>query len=377
MNLAVNDDTRSLEKVHRACSKIKPASFFCHNLIFISSFPPENLSFCYCQPSVFKRLTIGRRWVMLLAMNFSAWEELFRLEGAELWAGMGQASRVREQRCGRQVSFCVIINAKSGMCSEDCAFCSQSARATSPVPRYPLLPQAELVDAAAQAAVAGASRFSLVTAGRGLLSSRDQEAVLATVAAIKETVPLRVCASLGIVDRGFLAELKAAGLYRFHHNLETAASFFPSICTTHSFAERLATIEAAHEAGLSVCAGGIFGLGETPAQRWEMAQTLKNLPVDAIPLNFLHPLPGTPLASRPLLPPLEALKIVMAFRLFFPERALIICGGRQTALKSLAPLLFAAGADALMTGDYLTTKGRLPHEDRQMLSDLGLELAGD
>jgi biotin synthase len=168
--------------------------------------------------------------------------------------------------------------------------------------------------------------------------------------------------------------LKAAGLYRFHHNLETAESFFPSICTTHSFAERVATIEAAKEAGLSVCAGGIFGLGETMAQRWEMAQVLKALPIDAIPLNFLHPLPGTPLAHRPMLAPLEALKIVLAFRLFFPDRSLIICGGRQVTMRSLAPFLFAAGADAIMTGDYLTTKGRMPDEDWQMLADLGLEL---
>lgn len=310
-------------------------------------------------------------------MNFSDWEEIFGLEGAGLWAELGRATRVREQRCGQQVSFCVIINAKSGMCSEDCAFCSQSARAASRVPHYHLLPREELVDAAEQAAAAGASRFSLVTAGRGLLSPRDQNAVLEAVAAIKAAVPIRICASLGIVDRGFLGELKGAGLYRFHHNLESAASFFPSICTTHSFAERVATIEAACEAGLSVCAGGIFGLGETLAQRWEMAQALKNLPVDAIPLNFLHPLPGTPLAQRPMLAPLEALKVVMAFRLCFPDRSLIICGGRQMTLRSLAPLLFAAGADALMTGDYLTTKGRMPDEDRQMLMDLGLDLVRD
>jgi biotin synthase len=310
-------------------------------------------------------------------MNYSEWEEIFHLEGPELWAGLGRASRVRERRCGRQVSFCVIINAKSGMCSEDCAFCSQSARAASQVAHYPLLTREELVDAAEQAAVSGASRFSLVTAGRGLMSPRDRDAVLKAVAAIKAAVPIQVCASLGIVDRTYLAELKAAGLYRFHHNLETAASFFPSICTTHTFAERVATIEAAREAGLSVCAGGIFGMGETLAQRWELAQTLKDLSVDAIPLNFLHPLPGTPLAPRPILSPQEALKIVMAFRLCFPETSLIICGGRQTTLRSLAPLLFVAGADALMTGDYLTTKGRMPNEDRQMLTDLGLELVRD
>jgi len=316
-------------------------------------------------------------WAKLCWMNYSDWQELFRLEAPELWPRLGEASRLRERHFGRRVSFCVIINAKSGLCSEDCAFCSQSARAQSQVPHYPLLPQEELVAAAQQAAAAGASRFSLVTAGRGVTSPRDQKAILAAVAAIKEAVPLRVCASLGIVDRGFLGELKAAGLYRFHHNLETAASHFPRICTTHSFAERVATIEAAQAAGLSVCAGGIFGLGESVAQRWEMAQALKALAVDAIPLNFLHPLPGTPLASRPTLSPLEALKIVVAFRLTFPERSLVICGGRQVTLRSLSPLLFAAGADSLMTGDYLTTRGRMPEEDRQMLGDLGLELVRD
>jgi biotin synthase len=311
---------------------------------------------------------------MLFWMNYSDWQELFGLPAAEIWPWLGEASRLRERRFGRRVSFCAIINAKSGLCSEDCAFCSQSARAQTQVPRYPLLPREELLAAAKAAAAAGASRFSLVTAGRGMTSRRDQEAILAAVAAIGAAGPIRVCASLGIVDRGFLRELKAAGLYRFHHNLETAASFFPQICTTHSFAERLATIEAAREAGLSVCAGGIFGLGETLEQRWEMAQTLKNLEVDAIPLNFLHPLPGTPLAPRPTLPPLEALKIVLAFRLTFPERSVIICGGRQVTLRSLSPLLFAAGADALMTGDYLTTRGQMPADDRQMLADLGLEL---
>jgi biotin synthase len=319
-------------------------------------------------------LTIGSPWAIFFKMNYLDWEELFSLSAAALWSRLGEASLLRERHFGTRVSFCVIINAKSGLCSEDCAFCSQSARASSQAPQYPLLSKDKLVAAAQAAAAAGASRFSLVTAGRGVMSPRDQSAVLAAVAAIKEAVPIRICASLGIVDRGFLMELKAAGLYRFHHNLETAASFFPRICTTHSFAERVATIEAAQAAGLSVCAGGIFGLGESLAQRWEMAQTLKTLAVDAIPLNFLHPLAGTPLEHRPLLDPLTALKIVCAFRLTFPERSVIICGGRQVTLRSLAPLLFAAGADSLMTGDYLTTQGRLPDDDRQMLADLGLEL---
>jgi biotin synthase len=310
-------------------------------------------------------------------MNLSDWTHLFGLSWPEFWPLLVEAGRLRAARFGAQVSLCVIINAKSGACSEDCAFCSQSGSARTGAPHYPLLERQKLVDAARAAAAQGAARFSLVTSGRGVASPKEQAALVETVAAIREAAPISVCASLGIVDRVFLGELKAAGLYRFHHNLEASASYFPRICTTHTYVERVATIEAAKEAGLSVCAGGIFGLGESAAQRLEMAQALLDLDVDAIPLNFLHPLPGTRLAARPLLAPLEALKIIAAFRLMFPEKTIIICGGRQPTLRSLAPLIFAAGANALMTGDYLTTRGRLPDEDRQMLTDLGLELINE
>lgn len=307
-------------------------------------------------------------------MHYSDWQELFGLSWRDFWPVLQETSRLRETRFGRRVSLCVIINAKSGLCSEDCAFCSQSVRAQTEIPAYPLLPREKLVEAAQAAAEAGAARFSLVTSGRGMALRREQEAILASVAAIREAVDIKVCASLGIVDRGFLAELKAAGVERFHHNLEAAESFFPGICTTHTFAERVATIEAAREAGLSVCVGGIMGLGESLAQRWELAKNIAALDPDAIPLNFLHPLPGTRLANRLLLPPLEALKIIAAFRLTFPDKTIIICGGRLPTLRSLAPLIFAAGANALMTGDYLTTKGRLPEDDRLILEDMGLEL---
>jgi biotin synthase len=310
-------------------------------------------------------------------MNYSDWQEIFGLDWPGLWGLLAETNRRRERHFGQRVSFCVIINAKSGACSEDCAFCSQSGRAQSEAPCYPLLAKEKLVEAAKKAAAAGAARFSLVTSGRGIMTPKDKGAIIESVAAIREAVPgLRVCASLGIVEREFLRDLKAAGLHRFHHNLETAAAFYPQICTTHAYGERLATIEAAQAAGLRVCAGGILGLGESLAQRWELAQALKDLAVDAIPLNFLHPLPGTALADRPLMAPLTALKAVAAFRLTFPERSIIICGGRQVTLRSLSPLVFAAGANALMTGDYLSTRGRLPEEDRQMLADLGLDLEG-
>jgi biotin synthase len=307
-------------------------------------------------------------------MNLSDWQELFGLDWPDFWPVLHEAGKVREAHFGTRVSLCVIINAKSGLCSEDCAFCSQSVRARTEVPAYPLLPREKLLEAARAAADAGAARFSLVTSGRGIAPAREQEAILDAAAAIREAVGINLCASLGIVDRQFLAGLKAAGVSRFHHNLETAGSFFPEICTTHTFAERVATVEAAKDAGLSVCVGGILGMGESVAQRWELAQAIKELDPDAIPLNFLHPLPGTRLANREKLRPLEALKIIAAFRLTFPDKTIIICGGRQPTLRTLSALIFAAGANGLMTGDYLTTKGRLPEDDRLMLEDLGLEV---
>ncbi len=306
-------------------------------------------------------------------MHISEWEEIFRLDLTGLWPLLAQASRLREEHRGKAISLCVIINAKSGHCPQDCAFCAQSRRSTAPIDKYPLLPREQLVTAAQEAAAHGAARFSIVTSGRGVVGGEEQQTILDAAAEIRRTTQLKVCVSLGIVDRDFLRALAAAGVHRYHHNVETAASFFPEIATAHTYEARLATIRRAQEAGLAVCVGGIFGLGESPAQRYEMAQTIKELEVDSIPLNFLQPIPGTPLERQRLLTPLEALQTILAFRLFFPDKSLIIAGGRMGTLRSLAPLVFAAGADALMTGDYLTTKGQVPAADLQVLADLGLQ----
>jgi biotin synthase len=310
-------------------------------------------------------------------MQYSDWQRLFGCSWGDFWPVLQQADALREARFGRRVSLCVIINAKSGHCSEDCAFCSQSVRAQTEISTYDLLPREKLVEAAQAASEAGAARFSLVTSGRGMYRLKKKRLFWPRRPPSGRRWILRSAPRLGIAERSFLAELKDAGVRRFHHNLETAGSFFPEICTTHTFAERVATVEAAKAAGLSVCVGGILGMGESVAQRREMAQAIADLDPDAIPLNFLHPLPGTRLAQRPRLSPLEALKIIAAFRLSFPDKTIIICGGRQPTLRSLAPLMFAAGANALMTGDYLTTRGRLPEDDRLMLEDLGLELEID
>jgi biotin synthase len=310
-------------------------------------------------------------------MRLSEWEEIFRLDFNGLWPWFAKAGQLRESRNGKGISLCVIMNAKSGHCQQDCAFCAQSRRSQAPIQKYPLLPKEELVAAAQQAAAHGAARFSIVTSGRGVMSRSEQETILRAVEEIRATTKIQVCVSLGILAADFFRALAAAGVHRYHHNVETAASFFPEVATAHSYQERLNTIRQAQSTGLAVCVGGIFGLGESVAQRFEMAQTIKDLAVDSIPLNFLQPIPGTPMAERQLLQPLEALQIILAFRLFFPDKRLIIAGGRAGALRSLAPLMFAAGADALMTGDYLTTKGQLPTQDLEMLSDLGLKAVAE
>jgi biotin synthase len=310
-------------------------------------------------------------------MQLSEWEEIFRLNLTQLWPYFSEASHLREASSGTGVSLCVILNAKSGHCQQDCAFCAQSRRSTAPIQKYPLLNKAEIVAAAQQAAAQGAARFSIVTSGRGVMGRAEQETILEAVAAIRRSTAVQVCVSLGILAADFMRELAAAGVHRYHHNVETAASFFPEVATAHTYEERLATIRQAQAAGLAVCVGGIFGLGESVAQRYEMAQTIRELGVASIPLNFLSPIPGTPLAARQVLPPLEALQIILAFRRFFPGKRLIIAGGRAGALRTLAPLMFAAGADALMTGDYLTTKGQLPAQDLEMLADLGLQAVAE
>ena len=206
------------------------------------------------------------------------------------------------------MSLCVIINAKSGLCSEDCAFCSQSVRARTGVPAYPLLPKDNWSRPPGPRRPTAPPASPWSPPGGALPPRADRDALVASVAAIREAVDINICASLGLADRAFLADLKAAGLKRFHHNLEAAPSFFPKICTTHTFQDRVATIEAAKAAGLEVCVGGIVGLGESLAQRCELTQAIGELDPDAIPLNFLHPLPGTRLGDRAKLSPLEALK---------------------------------------------------------------------
>jgi biotin synthase len=283
------------------------------------------------------------------------------------------ADKIRRKFKGKKVKFCSIVNAKSGMCDQDCTFCGQSSYHKARISKYPLLDTEAIVKSAIDAECSDATEFSIVTSGKSISSRKEIEQIKSAIRKIKSETPLESCASLGVLGKDFLGELKDAGLDRYHHNLETSQSFFPQICTTRSYQENIDTIKTAKEAGLITCCGGIFGMGESPQQRIELALILKKLDPDSIPINFLNPVKNTRLENMPLLEPLEALKIIAIFRIVFPKKDIIICGGREVVLRSLQPMMFLAGANGMILGDYLTTKGRSIQDDLGMIKDLGFD----
>ncbi|MDD4649600.1 MAG: biotin synthase BioB [Desulfoplanes sp.] len=301
-------------------------------------------------------------------------DEIVRVPENETPVLFAGTDLIRRHFFQNKVHLCTICNAKSGKCSEDCAYCAQSAHYQGDAPIYPLLPREELVSPGDRAARSPINRYALVTSGRRL--PKKEIPRIAEAMGDLQNRDLGMCASLGILDREDLTTLRKAGMTRYHHNLETAASLFPSICTTHSYEERIATVKAAQEAGLSVCSGGIFGLGETDEQALEMALALRDLNVDAVPMNFLIPVPGTPLEGAQGLTPLRCLKLIALFRFVLPAKELIICGGRMANVRELHSMVFQAGASGIMTGNYLTRKGRTLEQDLELLKNLGLEVRG-
>jgi biotin synthase len=232
----------------------------------------------------------------------------------------------------------------------------------------------QILQKAQEAEAMGARRFSIVTSGKAL-TEKELEKVIQALRLIKEKTGLACCASLGMIAKRTAHQLKEAGLSCYHHNLETAPSFFSHICSTHRYEDDLDTLRSAKKAGLEVCSGGILGLGESPQQRLELAFTLRAMEIDSVALNFLKPIPGTPLEGTQFLTPLEILKSVALFRLILPERDIRICGGREFGLRDLHSLIFWAGANGIMIGNYLTTKGRDYRADLRMIQDLKLEVA--
>ncbi len=300
-------------------------------------------------------------------------EELFDPDRTPTWELVDRACRLREERFGTRVHLCSIVNAKSGACTEDCSFCSQSIHHQSQADVYPLVTEEKALEEAARADANGARCFGLVTSGHSLGDRKEQKQVLGIVESVRSRTGLQVGASLGLVEPGFLKELKAAGLGTLHHNLETAESFYSEVCTTHPFEDRLRTIREAQDTGLRVCSGAILGLGESRKQRAELALLLRKIGADRVPVNFLNPIPGTALEKQGRLNPMEAIHCLAAMRVLLPEQDILMCGGREVVLKSLQPLLFLAGANGIMTGNYLTTAGQGVDKDKGMIEDLGLE----
>jgi len=291
-------------------------------------------------------------------------------EGADLHLLFAEASRIREHFKGSAASLCSIINAKSGRCPENCAFCAQSAFHATNAQVYPLVDEEEIVRCAKSAEQNGARCYGIITSGTGIQPGAELEKICRAVRRIKEETGIDPSCSLGILDVATAQQLKDAGMVTYHHNLETSRSFFPSICTTHDYEDDVETVRAVKQVGLRICCGGIFGLGEGFEHRIEMAETLRELDVDTVPINFLNPVEGTRLADACFLTPMECLKIIAIYRFMLPEKDLTVCGGREKNLRELQSWIFLAGASGMMTGNYLTTPGRDPQQDHQMLKDL-------
>ncbi|KKG08304.1 biotin synthase BioB [Methanosarcina sp. 2.H.A.1B.4] len=292
------------------------------------------------------------------------------LTGPDLFDFFTIANRLRA-KLGNNVDLCAITNAKSGRCPENCRFCAQSAHHCAETREYPLLSPERLLEDAKYAEKAGARRFSIVTSGNRL-KFEELESILDAVRLIKSRTGLEVCASIGTLSPESAGKLKEAGVSRIHHNLESSESFFRRICSTHTYADRIRTIRTAKEAGLEVCSGGILGLGESMQDRIKLALTLRELDVDAVPINILNPVPGTPMENAAPLPPMEILKSIALFRLVLPEKNIKLAGGREKNLRDLQSLALFCGANGLMLGNYLTTEGRSPEMDLQMIRDAGL-----
>ena len=299
--------------------------------------------------------------------------ELAVLPRADVPALLSLADAVRSQRCGNGVAVEVLYNAKKGGCSEDCNFCSQSARFATDVEPEPLSSIDGFIAAARDAHGRGAGEFCIVVAVRGP-SSKLLGRVCDAVMAIKKELPLRVAVSLGILTEEQIERLLHAGVDKVNHNLETSRRYFPSVCTTHSYDERWTTCRLVKQRGIELCCGGIIGMGETVADRLDFLAALQELEPQEVPINFLNPRPGTPFGRYSLLEPVEALRFVAMARLALPNALIRFAGGREVTLAGLQDLGMRSGASGLVLGDYLTTSGRNDDDDFNMLDRLGFEV---
>jgi biotin synthase len=319
----------------------------------------------------------------ILAGNDAALDEAtmtaYLAGDADVWELMAAADRIRRARFGNKVHLCSIVNAKQGGCTEDCGFCSQSKHFETHIKPTKFLTSEEMVAASQKALGQRATALGLVTATRGMDDGdKTLDHMVAAVQAVRDAGHTEAHASLGFVDEAGLRRLKDAGLTELNHNLETGRSYFSKIVTSHSYDERIETVRAAKKLGLRTCCGGIFGMGEKPEDRAELAMTLRELDVDEVPLNFLVSIDGTALEQVEPLTPMEILRIIACFRLALPGQNIFIAAGRMHLGHAL-PMMFSAGASGMMVGDFLTTPNRGVADDLAMIDELGLEtqICGD
>lgn len=299
---------------------------------------------------------------------------LMRIDGDELYDLFYWANKIRIKYFGHTIKGCAIASAQQGRCTEDCSFCGQSARYHTGVEEFPLIDTDRVLDIARSAEQAGSGSLGIVTSGYRIRNAQDLNSLCKTIQSVARETGIHPHGSFGVLTEEVAEALTKSGLKRINHNLETSERFFPHICTTHTFADRVHTIRAAKKAGLEICSGAIFGIGEEVEDRISLAFTLRGLDVDVVPLNFLHPIPGTPLENSIPLTPMESLKIISVFRFILPDKEIKVAGGREKNLRDLQSWIFYAGANSTMIGNYLTTKGRKAEADLQMIKDLNLVL---
>ncbi len=299
--------------------------------------------------------------------------ELTKLKGTKLMELFAVANEVREKYCGNELDACTITNAKSGLCSENCKFCAQSAHYNTGIETYDLKDKNKLMDEYDKSEEAGSSKFGVVTSGRGIKKgTKDFEDIKEFIKeATEKDKNVKLCASIGLLNKEELLELKEAGLTRIHSNLQTSVSAYKTlVADTHNIEDRIETIRLSKEIGLDVCSGGIIGLGETWQDRIEMAFTLKDLKVDTIPLNILTPIKGTPMENKETLAMDEILKTIAIYRLIHKDKGIKIAAGREGRLKDFMGLAFMSGANGMLVGGYLTTRGRSNEEDKKFVEDI-------
>ncbi|MCJ8341313.1 MAG: biotin synthase BioB [Cetobacterium sp.] len=283
------------------------------------------------------------------------------------------ADEIRKTFCGDDFDLCTIMNAKSGKCPENCRYCAQSSHFKTASPVYPLVSPEEALKLAKHVEEEGAHKFSLVTSGRGLKDNGEVDQLTEIYKTLKANTNIKLCASHGLLTETAAKKLKEAGVLTYHHNLETSRDFYKEICTTHTFQDRVDTVKNAQKAGLKVCSGGIFGLGESPVDRIDMALELRELKVDSVPLNFLTPIPGTPMENFIPVEPKEILKTIAIYRFILPNIYIRYAGGRLQ-LGELQVLGLKGGINSALTGNFLTTTGSTIASDTKMAKEMGFDV---